>query len=387
MKIAIFTDDFLPKIDGISTSTVNLAKGLSDKGHEIIIICSKNKNMREEFNYPNVKIVRMRGIPAFFYPEFYFTSPFSIRVFNLIRREKVDLIHFQTQFTIGFLGIIISKLLRIPLSGRFNTNISHPDYLKHSGLSNRFVQYLSEVYNKFFYNRCDLVSCPGEDAKKILLDLGIKRKLSVISYGVNFSLFDNSKSKKIRSKYPGKKIVLFVGRVAHEKNLSGLLLSFLIALKKNKDLLLLIVGDGPQFKDISSEIDSKGLSSKVKLLGSMEYDKLLKSGIYGAADIFASASPTETFGISTLEAMVNFLPIVGVDEGGVRDLVKTGHNGYLVKNYDWNSFGEKLALLANNSALRRKLGKNSNTESKKHDMKRVIDIWEKEFLNLISHTN
>lgn len=120
MRIALFTDTFLPQINGVVTSIINLAKGLADRGHQVHIIAPKFRNT-EEFDYPNVYVRRTRSMPAFFYEDFKFTLPVSPIILEYIMDKKIELIHFQTPITLGFQAIILARLLKIPLIGSFHT--------------------------------------------------------------------------------------------------------------------------------------------------------------------------------------------------------------------------------------------------------------------------
>ena len=140
MRIAIFSDAFLPKIDGVVSATVNLAKGLAKRGHKVIIVApSKKKGQKEAFIHKNVEILRIPSIPAFFYPGFRFTWLYNKKVINYLEKKKIEFIHFQTQFTLGYLAISAAKKLDLPLTGTFHTFISDPEYLRHAHLDYKFV--------------------------------------------------------------------------------------------------------------------------------------------------------------------------------------------------------------------------------------------------------
>jgi len=316
MKIAIFTDTFLPQVNGVVTATISLAKNLADRGHKIYIICPKF-NGTSYFKHKNIQIIRMGSIPAYFYEDFRFTAPVSFKLFNFLKKEKIDIIHFQTQMPLGIQAIILSKLLKIPLIGTFHTNIADPDYLKHIKLNNKYVQNISWIYNRFYYNRCDLITCPSEVTREELLKSGFKEPIKAISNGINLNIFNNSNWKQVKKKYNKKgKILLFVGRIAHEKNIFYLLDCFKLILKKVPNTKLLVVGDGPQMTQLKQKIKDLKVSNNIILTGRIAHEKLIKSSIFKISDLFVTASTTETQGISTLEAQANGLVCVGINKGG-----------------------------------------------------------------------
>ncbi len=383
MKIAIFTDTFLPQINGIVTATINLAKGLADKGHKIIIIAPKFKNFKE-FSYHNIKVKRTASIPAFFYEGFKFTHSFSFNTFKLLRKEKVDLIHFQTPITVSLQGIILAKILDIPLIGTFHTFFADPQYLKHIKINHKFIQNISWAYARKYYNCCDLITCPSESTKEELIKHKFKAPIKTISNGIDSSIFTNINTKELRDKYnKNDKLLLFVGRIAHEKNIFYLLDCFRLVINKIPEARLLIIGDGPQMEELKFRIKKFNLIKNVFILGKIEHDILVKSAIYKACDLFVTASITENQPMTILEAQANGLVCVGINKRGIKDLIKTKYNGYATK-YNKSEFVNSIIKLLTNNNLYKKMQKNTLKEIKNHEMGNVINIWEKEYQNLIN---
>lgn len=384
MKIAIFTDTFLPQVNGVVTATINLAKGLSRKNHQVFIICPKFKNETKEFEHPSIKIIRINSIPAYLYEDLRFTSLINSKLIKLLKKEKIDIIHFQTPMTLGFQAILISKILKVPLVGTFNTFFSDPQYLKHLKINSKLAQNMTWVYTKIFYNKCNLISSPSESTRDILIDKGFKKPIKKISYGIDFSIFDNSKWKEVKNKYnKDGKIVVYIGRISHEKNLLYLLECMNTVLKRVTNTKMLIIGDGPQMKEIKEKIASLQLSDKVILTGKIPHEQLVKSSIFKASDLFVTASTTETFGITTLETQVNGLPCIAIKAKGTEDLIKDGINGYLVKRGDKQKFANRVIELLTNPSIYKEMQKNTKELVKEHDLKKVIILWEKEYKKLI----
>ena len=384
MNIAIFTDTFFPQINGIVTATVNLSKGLSDRGHKIFIICPEFKNCKEEFKYKNVKIIRIPSIPAYFYEDFRFTSIINPSLIKLLKKEKIDIIHFQAPMPLGFQSIIISKIFKIPLIGTFHTFFADPQYLKHMNLDYKIIEKFSWVYARGYYNRCDLITAPALETKKELLENNFKEPIKVISNGIDFKQFDNRTKKEVKQKYnPNGDLLLFIGRIAHEKNLFYLLDCFKIVAEKMPTVKLLIVGDGPQTKELKSKIKELKLSKNVIMTGKIPHKELVKSSIFGACKLFVTASKTENQPMTMLEAQANGLVCIGLKDRGMKNLIRDGYNGYLIEDNDKKSFAEKIIKLLKNKELYNKLKKNTEKEIKKHSLNEIAKTWEEVYIDLL----
>lgn len=382
MRIALFTDTFTPQLNGVVTSTIDLAKGLADKGHKVFIIAPKFNNVKE-FKHPNIKVRRVSAIPAKFYEDFKFTQ-FNIRLYNYLGKEKIDLIHFQTPISLGMQAIVMSKLLKKPLVGTYHTSISDLQYLKHVGLDYKFIQKFSWIYSRFFYNKCDLITCPSESMRRELLAHEFSKEIKTISNGIDLKIFDNTNAKSVKNKFnKDGDLVLFVGRIAYEKNIFYLLDCFKLVAKNMPKVKFLIVGSGPQMSDFKERIAKLKLEDKIIILGRVEHANLVRSGIFGACKVFTTASLTETQGITLLEAQANAMVGVGVDAKGTKDLIIDGYNGYLVKKGDKKLFAKRIIAILTDKKLYEKMKKNTSKEIKKHDLKQVINTWEKTYFKLI----
>jgi len=388
MRITIFTDSFTPLIDGVVTSTTNLVKNLADRGHKIYIIAPSFNKKFEEFKHKNVKIKRVYSIPAFFYSGYRFTYPFSFKILKYLKKEKIECIHFQTPLALGLQAILISKVLKLPLIGTFHTLFTHPDYIKHIKMGYKPFEKMAWSYARMFYNKCDLITCPSQETKKELLKHGFYRPIKVISNGIDLKMFKNSKCASVKKKYnKNGKLLLFVGRVAHEKNIPYLLKCFKLVLKEVPDTKLLVIGDGPQMEEVKEDIKKFGLSENVILLGKIEHSKLAKSSIFKASDLFVTASITENQPMTMLEAQANGMACVGIKAMGVKDLIKNNYNGFLVKNGNKKEFADKVITLLKNKKLRNKMGKNALNEIKKCEIKNVGDVWENIYSDMIKNYN
>lgn len=384
MNIAIFTDNFYPQINGVVTAVLNLAKGLADKGHKIYFVAPRYKGQKD-FSYPNITVRYVASKPAgFIYKGLKIVSPISRRTKKFIKDNNIDVVYFVTPWTIAAKGIIIAKQLKLPIVGTYHTFICEKECLKHLKLNYNFVIKFAWKYTNLYYNTCQIVTCPSALTKELLLKNKCKRPVKVISNGLDTSSSPRSEIQKIKKKINSKgKTLLFVGRLAYEKNLLYLLDCFKLIHDKRPKTKLVLIGDGPQKKEILKKIKELKLKDSVKLLGAVKYQDLMTKGYYGACDIFVTASEIETFGLSVLEAQANGLVCVGVNKSGIKNLIKNNYNGFLVNSNDKNAFSQAAIKLIDNKKLYSRFKKNNKTIIKKYKMANVISEYEKTFRQAI----
>jgi 1,2-diacylglycerol 3-alpha-glucosyltransferase len=377
LKIALFTDCFTPVVNGVVTATLNLVKGFASRGHEVLLI-SPDFGPGSIYEHPNVNHIICRGLPALFHADFLATAPLSASLFRTIKAFNPDLIHFQTPWTIGLQAVLIARLLHKPLVGTFHTFFSDPDYLKNVRLNNRYATSAAEKFCLHFYNKCDLVSAPSISTLKVLEIQGLKSPQVYISNGIDGSNFDNTGAAAVKNSYVDEKTILFlyVGRVAPEKNIIFLLQALKQLKADNYPYKMLIVGDGPDYKRAADFIAREGLSDSVLMLGKIPYDKLIRSGIFGAADVFITASKTENQPMTILEAQINGLPVLGLMARGIPDLVVSGINGLLSPIDDQRAFVSNFKKIIDDPGLLMHLKEGCSALIKDHALGNVIDKWE-----------
>jgi len=388
MKIAIFTDAFTQMHSGVVTATINLAKGLADKGHKVYIIATKFK-IKKEFSYKDIEVIRMPSFPSLLSPEFRMTSPYSSKLMRYLKTKDIDIIHFSTPLSLGLQAIFISRKLNKPLVGTFHTFSADKEFLEGihlgSNLIVKFMQNFLWALNRFYYNKCDLITCPAETTKEELIANGFSKNIKVISNGIDYKIFDNSKWREVKNKYnKNGKLLLFIGRVAPEKNIFYLLNCFSKVLKKLPNTKLIIVGNGPLMKDVIKRIEELGIKKDVIFTGKIAYDKLVKSSIFKACDLFVTASVTENQPMTILEAQINGLPCVGINIRGMKDLVQNGYNGYLTEEKNPDEFSQRIIEILSNNKLHDRMRRNTLKEVKVNELSKVIEIWENTYRELIN---
>lgn len=388
IKIAIFSDCFVPQVNGIVTSLFNLAAGLADAGHSVFIVAPKYAKRHAEFEHPNVRVLRIPSAPALFYPEYRITLPFDLAIYATLRDQGVDVIHFEAPLTVALAGIAMARMLKVPVVGTFHTYIADPQYLSHGFPTSKEFQKLAWDYCNFYYNRCDLVTTPSGFTRKELIRHGCTRPISVISNGIDTSMFDNSKADAFRTRHNlSGAVLLFVGRMANEKNIEYLLNATQPVLRSFPDSKLILVGAGPQFHEVHALVHALGLAKSVLMLGNIEHSELVRSGLFGIADVFVTASETENQPMAILEAQANGIPCVGLSEKGIPDLIKDGINGFVVPNHDPAAFSRAVARILADDGLRSSLRAGALREIKKHSLGEVIGVWERTYSKAIKENS
>jgi|TARA_B100001971_G_C18258590_1_gene584524 glycosyltransferase involved in cell wall biosynthesis len=422
MKIAIFTDTFYPKLDGIVTSITNSMKELAKKGHEIIIFAPNYKNKTVIKLHPNITVYRCFSFSLLSYKEVKISIPPILKVIKKIKQFKPDIIHLHTPGTIGLLGIFCSKFYEIPSIGTYHTIISEQTtYLSLTRLTNldKLIEIIkskspgimlnrgsyiksklmyftnkeviktiidlitfkivrNKKFNKRvmwkitckFYNKCDLIIVPSESIIKGLKEYKVTKPIKVLSNGVNLNRFSPKKNYEAGRVFK----IIHVGRVGFEKNIDVIVRSYNLLLKEKENVSLDIVGDGPAILSLKNLVKSLGLTNKIIFTGYMGGKKLVDE--YKSGDIFVTASTMETQGLTILEAMSCGLPIVGVNEYAIPDLVIHNVNGYVAKPFDEVKIKEYLLKLMENPPLMKKFGRKSVEIAKTHDLKKVVNKLE-----------
>ncbi|WP_053227974.1 glycosyltransferase [Spirochaeta cellobiosiphila] len=384
MKIAIFTDTFYPMVNGVVTAILNTARPLADRGHRIYIVTPKI-NKEDDFHYPGITIIRLSSLPATFYEDFRWTTVRSTSTYRKLRKEGVQLVHFMTPFTASYLGIKIGRLLKVPVIGTFHTFISDPAYYEH--MFNKIWKPTEPVvwkYTNFYYNAADLVTAPSPSTLKSMHENGCHVEGKVISNGISPDIFDNTNWKEFKKTHNlGEKVILYFGRLAQEKNLLTVVRGFAKAWESDSELQLLLIGDGPQRKDVENIIKNQPYESNVMMLGSIPYSTLIKSGVFKAAKLFVSASKTENQPMTILESQVNGLVCIGANARGIPDLIEDGVNGLLFHPDKPEELADRITTITSNPDLYEKFKANTITHIKDHTVDAVSKTWEDLYSKMI----
>lgn len=302
MRIAIITENFLPKLDGVTRTLSMLLEHLQAHGHQALLLGPESGMDK----YAGAEVVGTAGIPLPFYPElkYNFFRPLFVR---RLKAFSPDIVHLVDPVILGAAGLVAARLLKKPLVSSYHTNLAI--YCGHFG-----VPFLTEPmwqYHRFIHNQCALTFCPSPSTARMLHLQGFHH-LRIWPRGVDTTLFrPERRSAEVRSswlrerEWPQHKVVLlYVGRLSWEKNLRLLVQAY--RGMDHQHCHLVIVGDGPARAEMQQEL----ANLPVTFMGYLRGEAL--AAAFASADVFAFPSHTETFGQVVLEAMASGLPIVGL---------------------------------------------------------------------------
>lgn len=383
MRIGIFTDTYPPYINGVSTSIKMLENALIKKGHKVFIVTVNPEEMSYNFA-ENDRIIRIPGIPIGIY-DYRLTTLYPIKAVNKIKEWNLDIIHTQTEFGIGTFARVIGKQFDIPVVHTYHT--MYEDYVHYitkgyfDGASKKIVEYLTKFYCDKTINELIVPTKKTYDLFKEKYKYD--RNVHIIPTGIEIERFykekiDKNKLIELKNKLNIKndeKIVIFIGRVAKEKNIEFLINNHVQILKKHKKCKLLIVGDGPDIDKYKNMVTKYKINDNVIFTGKVEWEYIPL--YYNIADIFVTASNTETQGLTVIEAMASTLPVVALDDESFRNVVIDGLTGYLFKNK--KEYLKQLNILLEDNEVCERMGIqsriNSETYSSKYFAERVLDVY------------
>ncbi|MBN2535071.1 MAG: glycosyltransferase family 4 protein [Spirochaetales bacterium] len=350
MNIGLFSDTYLPQINGVVTSLEIFRKELEKKGHKIYIFCPRIGSMN---NLPvsSTYLKRFISIPYFLQREYRIVFPLSSKLLHF-SKYNLDVIHSHDFFPLGILAWILSKKFNIPHVHTYHTlwtEYAHYSFLPR-GMGSGFLKW----WSKIFCNSCDLIISPSSLIKNVLESYDVKTKIEIIPTGIDYESFTKSNGKKVREELHLSqkiRILSFAGRLGKEKNIYFLLRAFKLIQDKYPLSILLIIGDGPEKKSLIHFTQSLKLKGKILFLGYKKRNEVLS--ILSQSDLFVFPSKTETQGLSLLEALACGTPAVAIKAMGVADILKDDVGGYLVNDNE-KEFADKVDTILKDNMLHKK---------------------------------
>lgn len=360
MKIAYFTDLFLPQANGIATSLANQARSLGEAGHSVLIFTPKLDHIpRDQFQAKNVTVIALPSIPSLIYTELHLVVFGLPKAMKYLKKFNPDIIHLQSPMTIGIDAVMAAKLLKKPLVGTIHIYFTNSDYL-------HFIKYKLAVkllgkmafnYVNFLYKKCDLLFAPSKTLITELKNNGFTKQVHYLPNGLYLKepkFLNDQEKAKIKRKYGlAEKVVLHFGRLSYEKSVDELIKSFHKLVIDHTNISLLIIGDGPAKKYLTRLVKKLGIENIVVFTGFIDHHLLLSSGLLSIGDLFATASTMEVNPMAVLEAMLYGLPIVGVKQAGLIELVTT--NGFLIRPDNIEDLTKKIEKILYNKELAAKM--------------------------------
>ena len=361
MKILFLSDVYFPRVNGVSTSIKVFKNDLIKLGHEVHLICPSYNETNTDKTLTTIK-----SKPIFFDPEDHLMSWSELnKKTEWIKKQKFDLIHIQTPFIAHYYGKKLSKILNIPIVETYHTSFEDYLHLYMPILPESFARWLSRIIAKYLCNHCNGIISPSEQLKETLKNYRVTKPIKVVPTGLPDKSFKKTNKYSFRKLYnisPNDPLLLFVGRVAHEKNIDFLLHAFKYIAKENKSIKFLITGEGPAFEHIQKLIKNLNLEHSVILTGYLEADQELLN-CYASSDMFIFSSKTETQGLVLIEAMAQGLPIVALAENGTKSILENNPGAIIAKD-DPKEFAKTCLTLLNNKKKLSQMSMKAKKEAK-----------------------
>ncbi len=353
MKIALFTETFLPKIDGIVTRLKYTVEYLVKLGHEVLVFCPDG-GLTE---YAGADIFGVSGFPLPLYPELKLALP-RPSIGSALEAFAPDVIHVVNPAVLGLAGLFYAKLMKIPLIASYHTHL--PKYLHHYGLG--FLEGTMWELIKTAHNNAALNLCTSTAMIEELRSHGVER-LDLWQRGVDTVQFhpkfqNLAMRERLSQGNPDAPLLLYVGRLSAEKEIQQIL-PVLEAIPNSR---LALVGDGPY----RSELERLFAGSHTNFVGYLRGNDL--AAAFASSDAFLFPSRTETLGLVLLEAMAAGCPVVAANSGGIPDIVTNGRNGFLFEPED-----ERGLITATAELLAQTQG--GGIESLRHQARLEAERW------------
>jgi glycosyltransferase involved in cell wall biosynthesis len=350
MRIALFTETFLPKVDGIVTRLKHTVDHLQRNGNQVLVV-SPDGGLTD---YKGAKIYGVSGFPLPLYPELKLALP-RPAIGQALDHFQPDLVHIVNPAVLGLSGLFYAKLKNLPLVASYHTHL--PEYLQHYGLG--MLEGLLWELLKAAHNQAALNLCTSTAMVQELSAHGIERT-ALWQRGVDTELFqphlaNQGMRSRLSQGHPDAPLLLYVGRLSAEKEIDRIK----PVLESIPNARLALVGDGPH----RQELEKHFAGTPTHFVGYLQGQEL--SSAFASADAFIFPSRTETLGLVLLEAMAAGCPVVAARSGGIPDIVTDGVNGYLFDPTDDRGAVTATHRLLANPAERETLRQNARHEAER----------------------
>ena len=356
MKVAFFTETFLPKVDGIVTRLTKTIQHLVESGEEVIVFCPEGCPE----TYMGAQVIGVAAMPLPLYPELKLGLP-GPAVSDALENFQPDLIHVVNPAVLGLGGIWLAKTNNIPLIASYHTHL--PKYLEHYGMG--MLEPLLWELLKAAHNQAILNLCTSTAMVKELSEKGIQQT-ALWQRGVDTETFrpelrNSSMRNRLLGKYSDEgSLLIYVGRLSAEKQIERIK----PVLKALPQARLALVGDGPHRQQLEKTFEN----TSTTFVGYLSGEELASA--YACGDAFLFPSSTETLGLVLLEAMAAGCPVVGANRGGIPDIITDGINGCLYNPDGPNDGSESLI-----AATQKILGNNIERQSMRTAAREEAEKW------------
>lgn len=384
MKILIAADLHWPTINGVATFSRNLAKGLSDRGHEVLVIAPSQTGKSYEEYDGNYLIKRTMSVPFPFYQNFKISPTSQIEVRKIVREFQPDVIHIQMAMFLGLAVRTCALKYNIPMVA---TNHAMPENLMDNirllAPISKPLQYLLVEHGVRFHSKVDYITLPTRSAINMFGEDRVSVPIEPVSNGIDLSKFQPTKpGKEIYEKFnlpKDKDIITYIGRLDAEKHVPVLIKAFASIMQDDRHLL--IVGDGTDAEHLRNIVFKMKLDDRVTFTGRVSDDEIIE--LHKVGTLFCVPSPAELQCIALLEAMASGKPAVAVDAGALSELCQDGVNGILCEKDNVEQIAQAVDTILNDKKLQKKYSKGSLEIAGTHDISYTLDRFEEIYAQVI----
>ncbi len=331
MRIGLFTDSFLPIVDGVGRVVHNYARTMPNKGHECYVVAPMSNagylgdTPYELLEFLSIEVPTQRqystGIPTL-----------DAHYRERIRRIPLDIVHAHSPFLAGREALFIARRKKIPVVGTFHSRY-YDDFYKLTKMdvaANIGVKYIVD-----FYNRCDEVWAVSESSSQALHEYGFKRDIIVMPNGISATIpGEQDREQAIRTlNLPRSNVLLYCGQINWKKNILRILNACVLLKEDGRLFTLVLAGQGPDMQSIKDEVKALGLAENTMFTGHITDEKLL-NGLYQATTLFVFPSIYDTCGLVVREAAAMGTPAVVVEGSGAAEQIIDRENGFICLDND-----------------------------------------------------
>lgn len=326
MKIGIFTDTYFPQVSGVSTSIKLLKDQLTKRGHQVVIFTTTDPDA-----VPEKDVIRLPSIPFVSFEDRRIAYAGFDKCLKIAKKEGIDLVHTQTEFSLGMTGRYVASRMKIPTVHTYHTMYEkYTHYIMNGHLIQpKHVRRISRMY----CNNADRIIAPSQQTADALISYGVSIPISVVSTGVELPEITMKSYASIRSQMRSELglseedwILLSLSRLSQEKQIDQVIEAFPQILEQIPQAYLVVVGDGPHRCELESLAHSLN-TDRIKFVGEITYDQVHK--YYQMADLYVNASESETQGLTYLESMVNYLPVIAKENDFLNSIMTKASYGRL----------------------------------------------------------
>jgi glycosyltransferase involved in cell wall biosynthesis len=355
LRIAFFTETFLPAADGVVTRLRYTLDELARVGDGMLVVAPRYPDGGPD-SYAGAPIYRVPGVPFPPYPRIKLSSAHP-GVLRVLRRFQPDLVHAVNPFILGPSGLYYARRLGVPFIASYHTNVAA--YARYYNLN--FFSNAARWWTRQLHNRAEINLCTSEAARDYLLKEGIKR-VRLWPQGVDALLFRPGKAslewrERLSGGHTSDRLLLYVGRLAPEKGIECLQ----AILREVPATRLAIVGDGPGRRSLEREF----AGTPAVFTGLLQGEDL--AAAYASADAFLFPSTTDTLGLAMIEALASGLPIVAARSGASQEVVSEGENGLLYEANSASALVAAVRRLFSNDAFREALARGARAAAEERE--------------------